>query len=380
MVSVEKCDSYEYEKIKSAVQKCADNLGGFGKYIKKGEIVLIKPNLIAKKEPDDAATTHPYVVAAIAELVSAQGAKAIIGDSPGGPFNAAVLKALYKTTGMEDAAALSGASLSYDTTSTTVDNPSGERLKKLTVTNMALKADKIISAAKFKSHSMMYLTGAAKNMYGTIPGTTKAEYHFFCQDTASFANALIDICLFTKPVLSFTDAVYGMEGNGPTGGDKRFIGAIIASENPFEADLAMAQTAGAKPEEIPMLKEAIRRRLCTDEAKKLEFCGCAPEQFIMSDFKIPRNKSIYFLGDNVPVFLENFIKRHMSPKPVFNSALCIGCGECMRSCPAKVITMPQHFPVADIQNCIRCYCCQELCPKKAVTIKVPAVLKLMAKF
>ena len=55
-------------------------------------------------------------------------------------------------------------------------------------------------------------------MFGAIPGTMKAEYHLNRSHITDFANALIDICLLTKPVITITDAVECMEGNGPTGG------------------------------------------------------------------------------------------------------------------------------------------------------------------
>jgi uncharacterized protein (DUF362 family)/Pyruvate/2-oxoacid:ferredoxin oxidoreductase delta subunit len=376
LVSIEKCENYEYENVKKAVKKSIENIGGLEKYIKKGENVLLKANLILKKHPDDAATTHPQIVRVLAELLKEYGANVFIGDSPGGPFNLQLLKSLYKYTGMEKAAALSGASLCLDTSSSSVSNPDGEKLKKLTVTNMVLKADKVISVGKFKSHRMTSLTGAVKNMFGAIPGTTKAEYHFFCQNIDDFANSLIDICLYTKPVLSFLDAVYGMEGNGPTAGDKRYIGAIMASENPFELDLAMTKMAGAKPDDIPIVKESLRRNLCSFE--KLKIIGNI-NNFIMDDFKIPKNKSLHFLGNNPPKFLNDFVKLHMNPRPVFNKSLCIGCGDCMRNCPAKIITMKNHRPKADLKKCIRCYCCQELCPKKAVSVKTPVILKLLSK-
>ena len=378
LISLEECRTYEYQKVKEAVLKTFENLGGVEKYIKKGDKVLLKTNLVMRKKPEEAATSHPFVVQAIAEVLVNYGAEVQIGDSPGGPFSEMLLKSIYKYTGMADAAEKSGASLNIDTTSSKVKNPNGVKLKSLTITNMVLKADKVISVGKLKSHSMTRMTGAAKNMYGAVPGTTKAEYHFNCQDGESFANCLIDICSYVNPVLSFLDAVTGMEGNGPTAGTPRDIGLIMASDNPFELDLAAAKIINAQPKEIPLLKCAIERGICPKSTDEIKIIGCDINKFTIKDFKVPENHGIHFIGGNPPKFLENFVKLHMYPRPVFTQR-CVGCGICAESCPAKIITIKNKKAHADLKKCIRCYCCQELCPQKAVNIEKPVILKILSK-
>ena len=377
-VSIKKCDNYNYEKVKKSVEQCFENLGGIEKYIKKGERVLLKTNLVMRKEPKEAATTHPAVTAAIAEILTDYGAYVEIGDSPGGPFNEVILKSIYKHTGMESAARKSGASLSFDTTSKTVKNPYGAKLKELTLTNMVLKADKVISVGKLKTHCMTRMTGAVKNMFGAVPGTKKAEYHFNCQDIESFANCLCDICAFVNPVLSFLDAVTGMEGNGPTAGKARHIGLIMAGDNPFELDMAAAKVINTPPEEIPLLKCAIDRRLCSMDLSKTEFFGEPLSDCVIKDFAVPENKSVHFFGKNTPKFVLNFASTHIHPHPVFTKK-CVGCGICAENCPAKIITIKNKRAKADLRKCIHCFCCQELCPQKAVDIKRPVILKLMSK-
>lgn len=378
LVSLEKCENYEYKNVKLAVEKSFKNLGGIEKYINKGEKVLLKTNLVMRKRPEEAATTHPAVIQALAETLTEYGAYVEIGDSPGGPFSEILLKSIYKYTGMEEAAKKSGASLSLDTTSREVENPKGYKLKRLTISNMVLNADKVISVGKLKTHSMTRMTGAAKNMFGAVPGTTKAEYHFNCQDSESFAQCLADICCFVNPVLSFVDAVTGMEGNGPTAGSPRDIGLIMASENPFELDLAASKIINISANEIPLLKFAIEHNLCSKTVDNIEYTGENIENYIIEDFVVPENHSLHFLGGNPPKFMLNFVKLHIYPRPVFNKN-CVGCGICAESCPAKIITIKKHRAHADLKKCIRCYCCQELCPQKAVDIKKPYILKIMSK-
>lgn len=380
LVSVLDCSDYEYEKVKSAVSQSFANLGGVSKYINKGETVLLKVNLIMKKNPEDAATTHPSVVRALAEILIAYGCKVIIGDSPGGPFREILLRSVYKATGMEEAAAKTGATLNFDTDTTQLDNPNGLILKHLTVANFITKADKIISVSKLKAHCMTKMTGATKNMFGVIPGTVKAEYHFNCPDPTTFADCLIDICLNANPVLSFMDGIIGMEGHGPTGGEPRQIGAILASPSPYELDLAASKIINLAIDQVPMLTRMVQRGLCSSSLENIEFIGDDIHKFIQTDFRIPKTSSMHFLGDHPPKFLETFVKHNLHPKPIFNHNLCIGCGDCALNCPAKIITMKAHKPYLDVDQCIRCFCCQELCPKKAVDIHRPLLLKILSKF
>ena len=380
LVSVLDCSNYEYEKVKATVAQSFVNLGGIDKYINKGETVLLKVNLIMKKNPDEAATTHPSVVRALAEILIEYSCKVIIGDSPGGPFNEILLRSLYKVTGMEGIATKTGATLNYNTATTHADNPDGLILKHLTIADFITKADKIISVSKLKAHCMTKMTGATKNMFGTIPGTVKAEYHFNCPDPTTFADCLIDICLNSNPILSFMDAIVGMEGHGPTGGEPRQIGAILASPSPYELDLAASKIINVTPDQVPMLARMIQRGLSSNSAENIEYIGDDITNFIQQDFVIPKTGSMHFLGDNPPKFLEDFVKRNLHPKPVFKHNVCIGCGDCALNCPAKIITMKDRKPYVEIDKCIRCFCCQELCPKKAVDIHRPLLLKILSKF
>ena len=114
-ISLYKCDDYEYTKIKEIIKKEIDDIGGIEKFVSKGDRVAIKPNLVMKKAPENAATTHPSVVRAVAEIVKEAGGRPIIVESPGGPFNEVLLKSIYKVCGITEAAELSGAYLNYNT-------------------------------------------------------------------------------------------------------------------------------------------------------------------------------------------------------------------------------------------------------------------------
>lgn len=379
MVSILKCDTYDFEVLKDCVRKSLDNLGGIKKYIDKGDKVLLKVNLVMKKPPEMAATSDPYFVGALSSVLTEYGAEVVIGDSPGGPFSAMLLKSIYSVCQMDKASEMGNATLNFNTNHTVCEFPDGKILKKITVGEYIKDCDKIISVCRLKTHCMTKMTGAVKNMFGTIPGTTKAEYHFNCPDVDNFADCLIDICLNAKPVLSFMDAIVGMEGEGPTAGRPRKIGAFMASDNPFLLDYVGAKIINADPKTIPVLNNSIKRGLCPDNIEDIEIVGCDYKDFVITDYDIPKTKSMHFLGGKPPKFLEGFVDRHIQPRPTFDYKKCIGCGDCARNCPAKTIEMKNHKPYVHTEKCIRCYCCQELCPKEAVSVYRPLILRVMSK-
>ena len=84
MVTIRHCNNYQPEEIHRAVTETIEDLGGWEPYVKPGETVLLKVNLVMSKGPDAAATTHPAFVAELARQLKAYGCRVIIGDSPGG--------------------------------------------------------------------------------------------------------------------------------------------------------------------------------------------------------------------------------------------------------------------------------------------------------
>ena len=116
---------------------------------------------------------------------------------------------------MKAAAEASGAELNYDCSVEEVFFEGGAQIKSFKVIKPLLSCDAVISVGKLKTHEMMTFTGAAKNLFGIVPGLTKTEYHYRMSSPEDFANMLVDIAEFARPVLSVIDAVWGMEGEGP---------------------------------------------------------------------------------------------------------------------------------------------------------------------
>ncbi|MBP2654692.1 MAG: hypothetical protein H6Q73_2261 [Firmicutes bacterium] len=376
-VSIIKCETYRYEAVEKAVNDCLENLSGIKSVVKKGSRVLVKVNLLKKNAPEDAVTTHPAVVEAIVRYLQGLGCSVIIGDSPGGPFTVKRLTGIYKAAGMLDVANRTGCELNYDTSAVSIFNEQAQKLKHMQVIKIATTVDFVVSAAKLKTHGMMVYTGAVKNLFGVIPGLIKAEYHLKMNNAENFAHHLIDICEYIKPIFTVIDAVEGMEGDGPSAGDKRHVGLVLASENPYALDTAAIGIAGINPLEVPTMKVARERGIFSGELKEISVRGIQLKDIQISPFKLPRSLNKSLLSGIVPRFLEQFLVRNLRAKPVFNYADCISCGECERGCPAKIIDMSSGKPIPDLDKCINCFCCHELCPKKAVDIKKHWLCRLL---
>ena len=378
VVSLRHCEAYEYERLRTVLQQSIADLGGWDAYVKPGQRVLLKPNLLTKKRPDEAATTHPVFVQALASLLVEYGATVIIGDSPGGPFRASYMNMVYRTTGMEAAAATSGASLNRNFGIYEAENPNGYIMKRVTLTAMLQDIDKVICAAKLKTHGMMTYTGATKNMFGMVPGTTKAEYHLNMPDYDSFADALIDICVATAPVLSFIDGIVGMEGNGPGSGTPVHTGAVIASPSAYHADAAGCRLMGIAFEDVPILKRLAARGMVDAGGNDIEYAGELFTRFPNKPYEPPKSLgTVTLTRSNLPKSMQGFVARYVQTRPAFDLHVCNGCGVCRECCPAKIIAIENGKAQLDLRNCIRCYCCQELCPQKAITIYRPLLSKLL---
>lgn len=379
VVSIVKCSDYNIENVTTAMKSSFENLGGIDKFVKPGMKVLLKPNLIMKKRPEEAATTHPAIVQVVSDMVREAGGEVLIADSPGGLYTEKNINGLYKVCGLKDAAENSGVELNFDFTEAEVENPEGKYLKKLMILKPIRDADLVINLPKLKTHGQMVYTGAVKNMFGAIHGVQKAEFHVRMSDYSKFANAIIDIFLSTKTTLNIMDAVIGMDGAGPSAGDPKPIGILLASENAFELDYTATKVVGINPLDVPIIKEACDRDLVSADGNDIKIVGEIIESVRIKDFYVPQLenlRTILFFDKGLPKLFVNSMK----PRPVINYEMCTGCLECKKHCPAKIIEVKNKKPVIELKSCIRCYCCQELCPTKAITIKRPlftrAVMKL----
>jgi len=350
-VFIADCDDYDIGRVTAAVERILDAYGGAKSIMDMqpngGRKVLVKPNILIPKKPEDAATTHPAVVAAVCSAFIKAGADVSVIDSTGGPHTKMVLRLLYGKTGIKKAAKSCGAKLSFDTSSRLVSGPDGRILRQFDVLSPVFDADLVISLAKAKTHGFMIMTGCVKNLFGCVPGLGKPRLHRRFPEREDFAAMLVDVCLGINPGFCFLDAVYGMEGAGPVSGDPKHVGALLGGFSPFAVDLAQCYLMGMRTDSVFTVQEAISRGLIPDSPEELDWLGDDPVQYRRSFKPASINKN-----NSVPLILSN----------------CIGCGDCARICPMHCIEIHNRLAVISEKDCIKCYCCHEFCPVKAINL------------
>ncbi|MGM0445765.1 MAG: DUF362 domain-containing protein [Bacillota bacterium] len=376
IVVVSSCENYESENVKKSILEVFEQLDGLDKQLKNAKTVVIKPNLLLGKTPEESVTTHPSLLKEVIDKLKEYNCNIVIGDSPGGPFNEMRLKSIYKKTGLYELAEKKNVKLNYDTSYSNISFKEGFLVKSFQVATFIKEADLIINMPKLKTHSFMRYTGAVKNLFGVIPGIIKAEYHLRMPEAENFALMLVDLARLISPQVNIMDAVYGMHGAGPSSGDKIKIGYVIASSSCFALDVAGAHLLNISALDVPTINQGSKKGIF-DSLDKLKLYGDelkSASNTIIPD--IDKNDTKNF--KNLPPFITKIINALLKPRPVFNYDKCVKCGDCAANCPAEAIKLDE-YPKVDLDLCIRCYCCQELCSFEAVNIKRPFLGKLFFK-
>ena len=329
-------------------------LGGMTRFVRKGDRVLLKINLLSAHEPELALTTHPALVRAVAAAVTEAGGIPFVGDSPAGDFSAKSLRQAYVSTGMADLAKEESIRLNEDTSSIEMDLPEGKLLKSSSVCSFIQKADRIIALPKLKTHTYQYMTLACKIMLGMVPGLTKGAYHERFSSRSSFADMLLDLLTGIKPDLYIMDGILAMEGEGPAvAGDPVRLGLVMAASDPVAMDLAVCKTLGIEPVGIPVLKRAKIREWWP---QSIDYPRLTPSAAYREGFKLPSTAEHLITGGPL-----------RTRSPVVTEE-CVACGNCETICPKNAISVESGMAKVDYEACIRCYCCQEVCPESAIVL------------
>ncbi len=404
-VALVRCDDYDPQRVEEALRRAMDLLGGMGRYVRPGQRVALKPNLLRAMAPEAAVSTHPSVVRAVVRLVQEAGGTPFIAESPGGPFTPALLRWVYEKTGMAKVAAETGIELNYDTGTERIPVPEGGLLRLVDVISAVARADVVINLPKLKTHNLTRLTMATKNLFGVVPGVTKLGYHAKLQDALHFSRGLVDIVRAVRPALSIADGVVAMHGNGPSGGEPFPGRVLLASPDAFAEDVVAMALVGWEPLSMPTVRVAAEMGLSSGRLEDIDLLGDPLEELRFQGF---RSGSATVVDPGlVPQALRRAFRRLLAARTVDGrsaangevpsesldvgtvpgplrrlvtnqlvvtpraGAGCTGCGYCARHCPVQAIRMVDGRAVMDPALCIRCYCCHELCPQLAVELRRP---------
>jgi len=339
-------------------------LTGAGRRL-RGRSVLVKPNILAPLPPEMHVTTSPAVVRAVVDAVRKACGEPAVGDNPGGVERNSLRTA--EACGILAASDGCFKNLSEEVVEVKVSNP---YVDKFLISKFILEAGFVINVPIFKTHMLTTLTGAVKNCYGYIAGANKARLHLSAFSRGRFAQVLLDLYALRVPDLHIVDALYVMEGNGPTHGRARPVGKIVAGTDGLAVDAVLTMMMGVDPMQLKFFQKAAEMeaagraplgRYRPGEVRVLDGDGYPLEVQPLPDFALP---------NTIGVSIEEQAQILMSLgaiHPRVNEDTCTMCGDCAENCPPGAIKLDPH-PVVDAAKCISCFCCCELCTAGAMEV------------
>jgi uncharacterized protein (DUF362 family) len=288
-VAVTGCSDYGSESVRAAISRQFELLGGLGRFVRRGQRVLIKPNLIAPRPRKRAAQTDPAVIVETAKLLIDFGCKPFVGDSPAWSNVFACVRAL----GVEES--LKKLTVPVRQLNRPRQCRIGAGHTDVGISSVALDADVIINLPKLKTHQQLVATFAVKNMFGTVAGKKKALWHFSKgKKEHRFCEFLIDIYRRVNPVVSIIDAVTVMDGPGPIRGRARPLGYLIGGTDPIACEIICCKLVNVSADEIPIIRTARQMGFGVSDGEQIEVVGDGLPATACADFELAEPIPIRF--------------------------------------------------------------------------------------
>jgi len=255
------------KEIEANVRKAIELAGGLADIVKRGDKVIIKPNIVVTESPEGGANTDPRVCKTIANMVRELGAKPIIGEasSIGQVTEEAIQAAGYGKLRDEGYEVIDFTKEEM----TKIPIPRGKSLKEVVLPKIVVEADALIDVAKMKTHDQTEVTLSLKNMKGVLTDKGKRSLHH----TFGIFQGVADLCTVVRPSLAVIDGIIAMEGLGPMGGDLVKMGLIIAGKDPVAVDAVTAKIMGFEPADHGCIGAAVEQGVGVGDLAKIEVVG-----------------------------------------------------------------------------------------------------------
>lgn len=257
------------KEIEATVRKAIELIGGLGDIVKKGNTVMIKPNIVVAKPLEAGATTDPRVCKTIADMVKELGARPIIAESAfvGLDTEEAIQVAGYGKLRKEGYEVIDLKEKGIEKVK--VSFPEGKAITELSLPKIVIDADVIISVPKMKTHDQAEVTLSIKNMKGVLPDAYKRKFHH----VFGMFQSVADLCTVVKPALAVVDGIVAMEGLGPAFGDPLEMELIIAGKDPVAVDAVTGKIMGFELQECGCVREAAESGVGIGNLNKIEVVG-----------------------------------------------------------------------------------------------------------
>jgi uncharacterized protein (DUF362 family) len=312
LVSISRCtDIHSFESVNEAVRESVELAGGLESFLIRGDLVLIKPNILFSMDYKTGAVTNPHVVRALIRMAREAGAgKVVIGESSiiGCKTRDAFAKSGYDRLAEEEEVDL----IDLKKTETVYTGiPNGKIFRRLEIPEIVLRADIIINVPAMKTHDMFPVTLGLKNMKGVIQDQDKKRFH-----VVGVEQSVVDINKLVLPQLTVIDGTVGMEGIGPMHGEPVNLGLVVTSMDTVAADAVGASIMGVDPKEVTHIRLAAEQGLGCDDLTNIDVVGKAIEE-VVRPFKIAK------------IDLKEFEKK--LGIQVIESGACSGCRQVVDS-------------------------------------------------
>ena len=303
-VAIVRCPSYDPAVVDEALDEALQLLGGTSAFIKRDEQILLKPNLLAAARPDEQATTHPEIVAAVVRQVVRAGGRPFIAESP----------AFGSLAHVAEVAGVGEVSRAYEAPLIELDHaihlPFKSSLSRRWMVGdpRVVNADLVINLPKLKSHSQTRLTGAVKNLYGCVPGKRKVWWHFQAgHDLDRFSDMLVENVRAVQSGLTVVDAVVAMEGQGPRRGTPRPVGLLVVGADPVAVDVILCELVGLPHTQYEIVQAAARRGVGTSALQAIRVLGEPLDRVRVIGFRLPT--TLQDISFNVPRMARSMMRQ-----------------------------------------------------------------------
>lgn len=358
------------------VRRAVELLGGMGKFVAKGEKVIIKPNVCCGKQSSTGAVTDPEMVAEVCRMVAECGATPVVAESPIYPFKP---ERVFSRSGYSDFTE------KYGFEFIDIDNspfreitvPKGKAISTSFVSLDVLQCDKFINMPVMKTYLQTVVSLGLKNMKGVVVGKQKHIVHLQGLD-----EGIVDLNTVVKSHLVIADGIIGMEGTGgPTNGRAVEMDVIVAGDNVVEVDSVAMRIMGGDPAKVDHIKGAQLRGLGRMDGIEMlgdDLASVAAKRDLPL---VPGFNKLIMTG--ITMRLWNLFRvpwakitggEQVKRKPtrtgelMIDNGLCDGCRLCLKACPVDALSYDDLLG-CDSDECIRCFCCAEVCPQGALAKK-----------
>ncbi len=360
-IFIDRIEEYDLAQTEHYFQRVLQELYPVHSPFGKGKKVLIKPNLLAPKPPEDAITTHPVVIEGLIRALRDHGGDISIGD------NTPVFNQGHTMQKTRLGPLLKKYNIGHYRFQNFIEYKSPSGHFSFQAPGDLDQFDHIINAAKLKTHGMMLTTLCVKNMYGCISTPQRIHFHFQADlQKLFFARMLLELYILFKPTLNILDGIVIHEGNGPSSGQPKSIGLLAASENGIALDYSLNQAFNF-PYDNP-LNQVIESDY-QKEIRDFSFPWLTAGDFPLTSVIPPdhfENRSLAFRGG----VIKHTYQYLFMNRPQIDKGICTNCRLCIKHCPVNAINQDRNI---NYFKCIRCFCCQELCPYQAVKTKKPII-------